>query len=108
MPRNNLRKARWLGFAHAAGDEMAHCIRTEKDQGEGRNATLIRSLIKTRRRKIGTDDECVDDEPDLNEFLSELNVRKDSDLLEDVTTVDDEETWLEQNPPADADATEMF
>ena len=39
-PHDNLKKARWLGFAHAAGDEMTY-IRTEKEPGEGRNTILI-------------------------------------------------------------------
>jgi len=50
----------------------------------------------------------VDDEPDVNEFLLEMNVRKGSDLLEEVETVEDEESWLEQNPVTDDDAVEMF
>ena len=48
------------------------------------------------------------DEPDVNEFLLEMNVRKGSDLLEEVETVEDEELWLEQNPATDDDAVEMF
>ena len=107
-PHDNLKKARWLGFAHTAGDEMTCHIRTEKEPGEGRNMILIRSLIKTRRKKIGTQDEHVDDEPDVNEFLLEMNVRKGSDLLEEVETVEDKELWLEQNPAIDDDAVEMF
>ena len=50
----------------------------------------------------------MDDEPDVNEFLLEMNVRKGSDLLEEVETVEDEESWLEQNPVTDDDAVEMF
>ena len=103
-----MKKARWLGFAHTAGDEMTYYIRTEKEPGEGRSTILIRSLIKTRRKKIRTEDEYVDDEPDVNEFLLEMNVRKGSDLLEEVETVEDEESWLEQNPATDDNAKEMF
>jgi len=65
-------------------------------------------LIKTRRKKIGTEDWCVDDEPDVNEFLLEMNVRKGSDSLEEVETVEDKESWLEQNPATGDDAVEMF
>jgi len=69
---------------------------------------LIWSLIKTQRKLIGTEDECVDNEPDVNEFLLEMNVRKGSDLLEEVETVEDEEPWLQQNPATDDNAVEMF
>ena len=93
---------------HTAGDKITYYIRTEKEPGEGRNTILIWSLIKTRRKKIGTEDEYVDDEPDVNEFLLEMNVRKGSDLLEEVETVEDEESWLEQNPATDDNAVEMF
>jgi len=55
---------------------------------------LIWSLIKTQRKLIGTEDECVDNEPDVNEFLLE--------------TVEDEEPWLQQNPATDDNAVEMF
>jgi len=65
-------------------------------------------LIKTRRKKILTEDECVDDDPEMNEILLEMNVRKGSDLLDEIETVKDEESWLEQNPAADNDAIEMF
>jgi len=34
-PHDNLKKARWLGFAHTAGDKMTYYIRTEKEPGEG-------------------------------------------------------------------------
>jgi len=107
-PHDNLKKARWLGFVHTAEDEMTCYIRTEKEPGEGRNTILIRSLIKTRRKKIGAQDEYVDNEPDLNEFLLEMNVRKGSDLLEEVEAVEDEESWLEPNPVTNDDAVEMF
>jgi len=53
-PHDNLKKARWLGFAHTAGDEMTYYIRTEKEPGEGRNTILIRSLItKEEDRNAG-------------------------------------------------------
>ena len=87
---------------------MTYYIRTEKEPGEGRNTILIQSLIKTQRKKIGTEDEYVDDEPDVNEFLLEVNVRKGSDLPEEVETVEDKESWLERNPATDDDAGEMF
>jgi len=44
----------------------------------------------------------------VNEFLLEMSVRKGSDLLEEVETVEDEESWLEQNPATDNNAVEMF
>jgi len=87
---------------------MTHYSRTEKEHGEGRDTILIRSLIKTRRKKIGTEDKYVDNEPDVNEFLLEMNIRKGSDLLEEVETIEDKESWLEQNPATDNDAMEMF
>jgi hypothetical protein len=48
QPKINLKKARWLGCAANAGDELTYYIETEKEKGEGRNQVLIRSNIRTR------------------------------------------------------------
>jgi hypothetical protein len=46
QPKDNLQKARWLGFAHTSGDEFTYIIEPE-DQKSGRTRILIRSNIKT-------------------------------------------------------------
>ena len=69
QPRSNFSKGRWLGIAHLAGDAFTYYIQTEKDMGEGRNQVLIRSLIKSRRKNIGTPAEYVNDDPELADFF---------------------------------------
>lgn len=91
QPQDNLKKGRWLGFAHTAGDEMTYYIETEKEKG--RNTILIRSLIKTRRKHLGTDREYIGNSPDLDSFLLDINKDSHGDLLGEIVTVDDEAAW---------------
>ena len=67
QPKNNLHKGRWLGIASTAGDAMTYYIFTEKDKG--RNVVLIRSVIKTRRKQVGTKEEYVNDDPQYSDFF---------------------------------------
>ena len=71
-PKNNLRPARWLGFAPSSGDEMTYYIWTEDEprknkQGlrQAKHKILIRSFIRTRRKNIGKEDEYFNDDPYL-------------------------------------------
>jgi hypothetical protein len=45
QPKDNLRKARWLGFADSAGDAFTYLIEPEEQVGAHRKV-LIRSNIK--------------------------------------------------------------
>jgi hypothetical protein len=48
QPENNLKKARWLGFAHSAGDAMTYFIETEREDASTRHVILGHSIIRTR------------------------------------------------------------
>ena len=79
QPKNNLLKGRWLGIAPSAGDAMTFYIFTEKEKG--RNVVLIRSVIKTRRKNIGTKDEYINDDPQYAEFY--LTQEESSTIIQD-------------------------
>ena len=88
-PTSSLQKGRWLGIAASTGDAMTYYIRTEKDPGEGRNVVLIRSVIKTRRKNIGTPQEYINNDPQYAEFfLSDSHDLPDDSIPFDDTTVD--------------------
>ena len=67
QPKDNLHKGRWLGIASTAGDAMTYYIFTEKNKG--RNVVLIRSVIKSRRKHVGTKEEHVNDDPEYSDFF---------------------------------------
>jgi hypothetical protein len=67
QPENSMKKARWFGIAHSAGDAKTYFIETERDETNKRNVILVWSIIKTRRKNIGTATEFVNDDPDLAE-----------------------------------------
>ena len=83
-----------MGFADEAGDEMTYYIKTEKKTG--RNVYLIRSTICTRRKKIGTDKEYVnndpDDAPEIGQMLVDFKAKGkilDGDLEEEPNEMED-------------------
>ena len=51
QPKDNLKKARWLGIAWSSGDSMTYYIETERPRSEGRSTVLIQSVIRTRPKK---------------------------------------------------------
>jgi hypothetical protein len=67
QPNNNLKKGRWLGIAWHAGDSMTYYIETEKDKG--RNVILIRSVIRSRRKNIGQENEYINNDPQYAAFF---------------------------------------
>ena len=69
QPNSSLKKARWLGIAHSAGDAMTYFIETERDDNTKRNVILVRSIIRTRRKNLGTTTEFVNDDPTLADFF---------------------------------------
>jgi hypothetical protein len=90
QPVDSLKKARWLGFAHSAGDAMTYFIETEKETPKARNVILVRSIIKTRRKHIGLKEEHVNDDPFLAEFFfgdADMEMNKNDELVDEVTTV---------------------
>jgi hypothetical protein len=68
QPNDNLKKARWLGFADSSGDAFTYLIEPEDQKGPHRKV-LIRSNIKTRRKNIGKENEFIDDNPNHAEFF---------------------------------------
>jgi ribosomal protein S12 len=69
QPESSLKKACWLGFAHSAGDAMTYFIETEKEDPSKRDVILVRSIIRTRRKHIGTKEEHVNNDPLLVKFF---------------------------------------
>jgi hypothetical protein len=69
QPSNSLKKARWLGFAHSAGDALTYFIEPEHDDPTKRNVILVRSIIRTRRKNIGTPEEYTNNDPILADFF---------------------------------------
>ena len=89
QPENSLKKARWLGFAHSSGDAMTYFIETENDDKTKRNVILVRSIIRTRRKNIGTKEEYVNEDPQLAKFSlthPDLVMNKDDLLVDEITT----------------------
>ena len=52
---------------------MTYYIETERPKSEGCPIVLIRSVVKTRRKKIGTPNEYVENDPNLAEFFLDEN-----------------------------------
>jgi hypothetical protein len=78
-PKDPWQKARWLGFAHNSGDAMTYHVRTEGKDPQ----YLIRSIICTRRKNIGTEkehvNECSNLQPELKDI--ELNFANKHDKV---------------------------
>jgi hypothetical protein len=90
QPENSLKKARWLGIAHSAGDAMTYFMETERDGTSKRNVILVWSIIGTCCKNIGTADEFVNEDPALaNFFLSrpKMEVNKDDSIVDEVTAM---------------------
>ena len=67
---SSLKKARWLGLAHSTGDAMTYLIETERDDDVKRNVILVNTIIRTRRKNIGTTTKHTNDDPGLADFSS--------------------------------------
>ena len=61
-----LKKARWLGVVPNCRDALTYYINTENEQGK--NHVIVRSVIKTRRKKIGTDKEYINEDSEISDF----------------------------------------
>ena len=88
QPDSSLKKARWLGIAHSAGDAMTYFIETEQDEPTKRNVILVRSIIRTRRKNIGTSTEFINEDPALADFFltqPELESNKDDSMVDEAT-----------------------
>ena len=77
-----LRPACFLGIAEDSGDEFIYYIRTKEKQPQ----ILIRSNIKSRRLNIGTDNECVSNNPSnfliwLDTLIDKSDTIKNLDIL---------------------------
>jgi len=71
-PKDNLLPGRFLAYADSCGDAMTYYILTEPTEKHKRSQVLMRSVVRTRRRKIGTDDEYVNDDPAAVPFTMSL------------------------------------
>eukprot|EP00957_Ditylum_brightwellii_P114117 8699991-Ditylum_brightwellii.AAC.1 len=71
-PNNPWKKARCLSFADSSGDEMTYFIKTEPVSKKESPQYLIQSVIYTRRKHIGSDQEYINEDsipqPDLEEL----------------------------------------
>ena len=70
QPNDPWKKARWLGFADSARDKMCYYIKTEGQKPQ----ILIRSIICTRRKNVGTDEEYVNENPKDQTELNEIEL----------------------------------
>ena len=110
QPQNNLRKGRWLGIAKSSGDAMTYYIETEKEKGQGRNVVLIRSVIRSRRKNIGKENEYVNDDPKYAEFfLTEdedelVNQDTPSDLARGEASDDNSPELIDRQDDDDSDS----
>ena len=73
LPRPNLLKCRYLGIAESCGDAMTYYVLTEPDDPALKRQVLMRSVIKSRRKDIGTTSEYVNDNPDMESFTVSLS-----------------------------------
>ena len=73
QPRDDMRKARWMGIAWQAGDAFTYYIQTERPRREERNIILIRLVIKTRRKNIGQSTEYIEENPELSLFFNDVS-----------------------------------
>jgi hypothetical protein len=95
---------------------MTYYIETEKERKEGCNQILIRSIIKTRRKNIRTelkhvdDNELkhVDDNPDVETFLLDAKKDRSNDMIGNVETVENEETWDSYNKVPEDNAIDLL
>ena len=85
---------------------MTYYIETEKGPGEGRNEIMIRSLIKTRRKNVGTPQEFTNNIVDAELLLDPVWDSR-SDLIGVVETVE-EEPELVEDDPIESNPIEMF
>lgn len=84
-PEDSMRKGRFLGIARSAGDTMTYYVETERPKTEGKCEVLVRSVIRTRRKNIGTDNECIDDDVEMVD--SELDFQRQPLLPRDTLPV---------------------
>ena len=52
-----------MGIARQHGNELTFCVIPEEKDKRKERYVLIRSMMKSRRRNVGTDDEFISDDP---------------------------------------------
>jgi hypothetical protein len=105
-PQSPWRKGRWLGFADSVGDHLTYFIKTERSSEEGRNVVLIRNIIYTRRKHVGTEREHVNDDIDMADFTLDNRVsHRDGYCDESGETINDE-LEEDENPSASGELTD--
>ena len=70
---------------------MTYFIETEKEDASQWNVILVRSIVKTQRKNIGTKEEYTDNDPLLANFFlspSELKTNKDDGMVDEATAKD--------------------
>lgn len=60
-------KARYLCLAESSGDLMTYYILTEPESGKPK--VLVRSVIRSRRKHVGTENEHVNNDPAYEDFV---------------------------------------
>lgn len=66
-PKANMAKARFLCLAESSGDLMTYYILTEP--GASKPKILVRSVIRSRRKHVGTENEHTNDNPAYEDFV---------------------------------------
>ena len=72
-PKPDMLKARYLAIAESCGDSFTYFILTEPDDPKASRQLLMRSVIKSRRKQIGTPTEYVNDNPHMDSFTLTLS-----------------------------------
>ena len=72
LPRANLLKCRYLGLAESCGDACTYYVLTEPEDTKTKRQVLMRSVVKTRRKDVGKQSECVNNNPDMESFTLSL------------------------------------
>jgi hypothetical protein len=91
QPANSLKKARWLSFAHLAGDAMTYFSEPELDNKSKCTTILVQSIIQTRRKNIRTKEEYTNNDPMLADFFldpMELVVNKNYEMVDEATATE--------------------
>ena len=88
LPKSNLLKCRYLAIAESCGDAMTYFILTEPDESNVRRQVLMRSVVKTRRKNIGTSSEYVNENPDMESFTLSIadKLKNNKQVLEHDST----------------------
>lgn len=93
-PLSRWKPGRWLGFADNIGDAMSYWILPESANKKKRPKPLVRNIVRSRRRDIGTDSESVSTTPPADETNGtslSLSMNPQSENVDSGETMETEE-----------------